>query len=169
MVTLDRRSGSIADATTPPDQVVERVYLALPPDLQEWAREEGIPHPPRAMADGGQDHDPVQMGDAQPAFVINDPEPLLTIVCPDPDSRYRRRASLPAAAQRIEVVARPGTGAELREVTISVDDRALATLREPPYRAWWPLEPGEHSFRAEATDGRGRESFSDTVRITVLE
>jgi hypothetical protein len=57
----------------------------------------------------------------------------------------------------------------LREVTLLVDGRLLALLEAPPYHALWRLEPGMHTFQAEAMGGNGEPLASNEVTIEVKE
>jgi penicillin-binding protein 1C len=43
---VNRESGKLATACTPPELVVERVYEVYPPEAADWVREQGIPQPP---------------------------------------------------------------------------------------------------------------------------
>ncbi len=43
---INRESGMLATVFTPPELVEERVYLQVPPEAQEWARQAGLPTPP---------------------------------------------------------------------------------------------------------------------------
>ncbi len=43
---VDSATGLLATESTPPERLVEEVYLVLPPEAERWAREEGIPAPP---------------------------------------------------------------------------------------------------------------------------
>jgi len=43
---INRETGKLATAATPPDKVEERVFLVVPPEALGWAREAGIPQPP---------------------------------------------------------------------------------------------------------------------------
>jgi ethanolamine utilization microcompartment shell protein EutL len=82
---------------------------------------------------------------------------------------YRLDPALPRDAQRIEVAVSARAGAFLQEVTLLVDGRPLARLEAPPYRVLWRLEPGLHTFKAEATGGNGERLASSEVRIEVKE
>jgi membrane peptidoglycan carboxypeptidase len=46
---INRETGLLATVFTPPEQVEERVYLLLPPEAQEWARQAGLPIPPETF------------------------------------------------------------------------------------------------------------------------
>jgi len=43
---INRETGLLATVFTPPELVEERVYLIVPPEAQEWARQAGLPTPP---------------------------------------------------------------------------------------------------------------------------
>ena len=43
---VNRQSGRLATACTPPELVEERVYEIYPPEAADWVREQGIPQPP---------------------------------------------------------------------------------------------------------------------------
>ncbi len=43
---INRQTGKLATACTPPELVEERVYMVLPPEAADWMREQGIPQPP---------------------------------------------------------------------------------------------------------------------------
>jgi penicillin-binding protein 1C len=43
---VNRESGLLATACTPPELVEERVYEVYPPEAADWVREQGIPQPP---------------------------------------------------------------------------------------------------------------------------
>ncbi|MBC8449860.1 MAG: penicillin-binding protein 1C [Chloroflexi bacterium] len=169
LVRLDARTGQLADDATPPEQIVERVYFVLPADLQDWAREEGIPQPPRLQNGQPAVTDHGSRITVQVASCLLHPASCLVLTSPDPLSHFRLRAGLPRDAQRIEVAARPGDGVALAQVTLLADGEPLATLAAPPYRAWWPLTPGAHEFQAVGMDAEGQELASAPVRITVSE
>ncbi len=43
---VNRETGLLATVYTPPELVDERVFMVLPPEAADWAREAGIPQPP---------------------------------------------------------------------------------------------------------------------------
>lgn len=45
---INRETGRLATVFTPPAQIVERVYLAPPPEAEAWARAAGIEQPPQS-------------------------------------------------------------------------------------------------------------------------
>jgi len=157
---IDIATGLLASPGTPLNQVVERVYTVLPPELAEWGRAQGIELPPAAASS-------VHPG-SQLTADEGSPAPLL-MVSPDPWTVYRISPRLPASEQRIVVEARPGADARLAEVTLLADSRPVATLAQPPFRALWTLTPGEHAFQAVGHDLSGEKMTSEVVFVTVRE
>ncbi|MGD8623768.1 MAG: transglycosylase domain-containing protein, partial [Anaerolineae bacterium] len=163
-IAIDRATGLQAAADTPPERVVERVYTILPPEAGAWAREQGLPQPPPAPS--GQ----LATGEAQAVALAaaGDAAPLV-MARPDRGAVYRLDPALPRETQKIEAMARAGTGVSLREVTLLVDGRPLAHFQAPPYEVLWQLEAGVHTFWAEGVDGNGERVISEQVRLEVLE
>jgi len=162
-VALDQATGLRATADTPPDRIVERVYALLPPEAQEWAREQGLPEPPPAL-------DLQATGSRQRvAFAPRGNEGPLLISHPDAGSVYLLDPSLPHRAQQIVIAARPGEGTRLVKVTLLVDNQPLARFSAPPYRALWQLELGAHLFSAQGEDLDGKRVTSNQVWIKVQE
>jgi membrane carboxypeptidase/penicillin-binding protein PbpC len=146
---LDKRTGGLAGTGTPPEHVAEQVFLVLPPEAREWARQNGVPQPP-----------------AEALAVIEAPSARLQIISPDANTVYQISPRLPLESQRIPLrVAAAGT---LREVTYYLDDRALETVAAAPFEAWWALAAGTHRLRAEARLATGEVVSSETVEFSVL-
>jgi membrane peptidoglycan carboxypeptidase len=162
-VAIDRATGLRATAGTPPDRVVERLYTVLPPEAQEWAREQGLPEPPppAESAAGGSEA-------AAPSLPAPGKGPL-TMNSPDAGAVYRLDRSLPRDAQQIEISVRTDAGVSLAQVTLLVDGQPLADLSAPPYRVMWPLEVGTHQFSAQGLTASGQILLSDSTRIEVRE
>ncbi len=161
-IALDRATGLRATPDTPPERIVYRVYTLLPPEAQEWAREQGIAEPPPPVeqpAAGGQ----------QVAIASPWDGPALRMRSPDAGAVYRLDGGIPQAAQRIRVVAYAQAGISLREVTLQVDGRPLARFSAPPYQALWQLEAGRHLFSAVGVTADGRQVVSDEVWVEVQE
>jgi penicillin-binding protein 1C len=168
-MAIDRATGLRATNDTPPERVVERVFTVLPPEAQDWARQQGIPQPPPAGRAGlsisGLDGQLAQL-EASPVGQEPAASPL-TMSSPDRGAVYLVDAGLPRDAQRIVVSAYPGRDASLREVTLWADGTLLARFAAPPYRILWQLEPGVHTFWAEGVSVSGDRVRSDEVRVTV--
>ena len=144
---LDSRTGALADANTPPEFVTEQVFLVLPPEAREWARQNGIPQPPSGAAEGS----------GQPA--------ALQIISPDPNTVYQISPRLPLSSQQIPFQA---AGASLQSVTYRLDGQPLGPLTTAPYEYWWTLAPGRHTLIAEALQANGQQITSLPVSFQVL-
>jgi membrane carboxypeptidase/penicillin-binding protein PbpC len=145
---LDARSGLLAGPDTPPEYVVDRVFLVLPPEAQAWARENGVAPPPGGVA-------------------AADGTPLpLVIASPDANTIYQISPRLPRDSQQIPlrvIAARP-----LQAVTYLLNGVPLATLSAAPFELWWTLEPGDYALQAEAVLDGGEAAQSEVVEFTVL-
>jgi len=141
--SIDARTGWLADANTPLEFVTEDVFLVLPPQAQEWARQNGIPQPP------------VSNLQSQTSNV------KLQIISPDPNTVYQISPRLPRAAQQIPL--RALAGEPLSSVTFVLDGQPLATVEAAPFEVWWALAPGRHTLTAE-----GRAKNGGTVRSEMV-
>jgi membrane carboxypeptidase/penicillin-binding protein PbpC len=162
-IAIDRATGLQATADTPAEQVVERVYTILPPEVQAWAREQGIPEPPPSAEWALDD------GEWTAALMSGDGEHPLVMSSPDTGAIYQLDRGLPRDAQQIVVSARPGSAATLVEVTLLVDGQPMAQSSAPPYQALWRLEPGVHVFSAEGRTPSGEQVMSEEVWVEVRE
>jgi membrane carboxypeptidase/penicillin-binding protein PbpC len=115
---LDSRTGQLADASTPTEFVVEKVFLVLPPEAQEWARENGVPQLPKGQGPRAKDQGPE-----------------LQISSPDPNTVYQISPRLPRASQQIPL--RVISGEPVEAVTFFLDDQPLATVTAAPFECWW--------------------------------
>jgi 1A family penicillin-binding protein len=164
-IAIDRATGLRATADTPPERVVQRVYTMLPAEAADWARENGLPQPPPA-AEAGSVHQAAAAGEEEAVARAARGGPLV-MAAPDEGAVYRLDPALPRQAQRIAVSAR--AGAALRRLTLFVDGRVLGQFNAAPYELLWPLEPGVHTFWAEAVGLDGGRAESNRVRIEVQE
>jgi membrane carboxypeptidase/penicillin-binding protein PbpC len=146
---LDRRTGGLAGANTPAEDVVEQVFLVLPPAAREWARQNGVPQPPAEVLVG-----------------IERPSAALQIISPDANTIYRISPRLPLDRQRVPL--RVAAAGPLREVTYYLDDALLETVAAAPFEAWWAITPGAHRLRAEARLATGEVVASETIEFSVL-
>ena len=137
--SLDSRTGLLADATTPDEYLIERVFMVLPPEVRDWALRQGIPRPPVGAEVVGEETYPVRMLSPDPYTVFR-----LTPLVPDDEQRIRLTVSVPSQAHA---------------VTYWMDGVPLDTIDVAPYEYWWPLRPGAHEVYAVA-------SFSDGSTIT---
>ncbi|HIQ04196.1 MAG TPA: PBP1A family penicillin-binding protein, partial [Anaerolineae bacterium] len=171
LVRLDSRTGQRATANTPPQFVVKRVFTVYPAELQDWARQHDIPQPPPPLSDY-----PLPIAHQLPATSNQQQvtgnersatSSTLMLIAPDNLATYRISPELPRDLQRIELAALPGDGLRLDWLVFLVDGVQVARVERPPYRAWWPLQPGEHEITAEGQDTRGYEVKATPVRVTV--
>jgi len=146
---IDRRTGKLAGPETPPEEVEERVFIMWPPPAWKWAQENGLPLPPVE----GQE----TAGGAG----------ILRWVSPPAGAIYRRIPSFPSEAQRLLVeVHWIGRGVP-QVVRVQIDGQPWMEWTEPPYRAWWPLAPGSHTFQAIARLGEGQTAEAPPLHIEV--
>ncbi|GAB4573308.1 MAG: PBP1A family penicillin-binding protein [Anaerolineae bacterium] len=148
VLTIDRRTGLLADDSTPPEDRVERVYLILPQEARDWAAREGIPSPPLGVS-----------------LVGAGTDEGLRLLEPDPYTVFRLSTTLPAESQRLRLTAavRPGT----RRVTYRIDGEVVGSVEASPWVVWWPLVYGQHELVAEALLADGSVEYSAPVPFTV--
>ncbi len=145
---IDRRTGLLADDSTPPEDRVERVYLVLPQEARDWAAREGIPAPPVGAE-----------------VVRADAARGLRLLEPDPYTRFRMSPGLPGDVQRLRLTVgvSPGT----QRVTYFMDGRPVGSATDAPWVVWWPLEVGEHELVAVAELADGATERTDPLPFTV--
>jgi len=149
IVFLDSATGRLVTAATPTERIFPLTVYDLPMAAIPWAQSAGLPLY----------SDYIQV-EATPQA-----EPIL-LLWPRPDTTYRLVDTFDRDAQQAPVEA--VVGQPVREVRLWVDDVLLAAFTAPPYRAWWPLAPGEHRVRAEAFLADGSRIASEAVTITVV-
>ncbi len=125
-------------------RVGDEVFVILPPEAQAWAREHNLAQPPKPASTDA---------------------PGVQIMRPYTGTVYQLDPSLDRDAQRI-LVAIEAAGA-VDQVTLTVDDRTVATLTAPPFTVYWPLVAGTHTFRAVVRQADGTTRPSAPVRIDV--
>ena len=152
LVWLDRATNQPATADTPPEGRVLQRVLDLPPKFHPWARAHGL----TLLAD---------LAPAETASQTAAAGAPLRLVAPAAFTTYRLSSRLPLAAQqlRIEAVG----SAEFTTLTLYLDNQPLAAYTHPPYIAWWPLQPGDHTVRAVGETAQGQSLASDPVPFTV--
>lgn len=160
LIAIDTTTGLRATDSTPPERIVRRVYAIYPAEALAWAIGQDIPQPPPDL----QADEPVAPGTDEVTFNVP-----LEIVSPFQMDRYRISPALPRQDQRIMIEARAGQGISFTRITLYVDDQALSALDQPPYRAWWVLQPGEHRIYAAGTQANGQQITSETITLIVTE
>ena len=138
LVALDRRTGLLAEASTPPEAVERRVFTVYPPAFHGWMRERGMPLPPTAT----------RRTAARSGLAYSD---RLRITYPEPETAFVLDPVLRAAYQRVRLTGH--ADADLLQVRWVVDGRPVAG---PPDGADWTLAPGRHTveLRAVTPDGQ---------------
>jgi penicillin-binding protein 1C len=147
---LDTRTGQLAGPATPVEYVARRVYLVLPPEAHEWARQAGLAQPPAAVAN------PAAPGSA----------PALQIISPDANTVFQISPRVPIASQQIPL--RVVSAQPLRSLSFQLNGHALGTVTAEPFELWWALEPGSHRLWAEAVLAGGQRVTSDEISFVVL-
>ena len=157
-VEIDKRTGRLAQADTPPDQIDRQVMLDLPPSAQPWAHGQGITL--YSDVSGG-----AQSGQV---LVADDSAAALSLVSPATGSLYRLSADFDPAAQQIHILAVGEPG--LRSASLWLDGTQVASFEgDGPYETWQPLTPGAHQAWAEAMRQNGERVRSETANFEVQE
>jgi membrane peptidoglycan carboxypeptidase len=167
-VALDRHTGQPATANTPTEQVITRTIWLPPPELREWAREQGIVNWQTGKL---VNWDPDNLGTDLSIYQSTNSQstnlPTLRLTSPDPYAVFVISPHLPENYQRLEVKAEAYSAAPPAWVEFYADGKLLGRVPEAPYRVMWPLREGEHTFHAAAltADGLRVESAPVTVRV----
>ncbi|MBK9231041.1 MAG: transglycosylase domain-containing protein [Anaerolineae bacterium] len=168
-ISLDGRTMQRATPETPPAYRLDKVFWALPPELQEWARAHDIAQPPplaeivlpaqtAALPAGG------RMAPGRDATLASGVS--LTLTSPDPARVYRLSRAAPADTQQIEIAAQ--SALPLRELTLTVNGRPLWQQQATYASAWWQLQAGEYTFQAIGITTAGETIQSAPITITVI-
>ena len=161
-VDVDVATGLPATPDTPRDRVETRVFLLLPAEAREWARDNGIPQ--LTMNNTA----PLP-GSANEQSAINTQPSAIRITRPDSGTIYRLTPQTPIETQQIPVQAIAADGVTLRSLTLLVDGQPIGEFTVSPARAFWRLRPGAHTITARLVDEQGRTFESDPVRIVVTQ
>jgi hypothetical protein len=154
-VAVDGRTGLLADEFTPPEQRLAQLVLDLPALYHPWARAEGL-----VLWDDLQQASNIARSDQGLDQTI-----ALHLVSPDAHTLFRLSPTLPSSAQKLRLEAVSQIG--MAELTLWVDDTAVATLTAPPYEGWWQLAVGEHVAWANGRDAFGNPITSEPVPFVV--
>ncbi|CAG0935706.1 penicillin-binding protein 1C [Thermoflexales bacterium] len=157
-VDIDVVTGLPATNDTPLDRVETRVFLMLPAEAREWARDNGIPQ--IAM------NNPPATGSDQPSA---DSQAPVRITRPDNGTLYRITPQTPLETQRIPVQAIVADGVRLRTLTLLVDGQSIGEFTASPVRTFWQLQLGAHTISARMVDEQGQAFESEAVRIVVTQ
>ncbi len=146
-IKIDARTARLADANTPPEFVIEQVFLVLPPEAQAWARANGVPQMPIPNAQ------------------LPNTNSLLQLTSPDPNTIYQLSPRLPRESQQVPL--RVIAGQPTSAVTFILDGEPLGTVSAEPFEWWWALEPGAHTLLAQAQLASGETAVSEAVSFVV--
>jgi penicillin-binding protein 1C len=133
-LTVDRRSGAIASATTPAQHRSTRSYVRLPPRYTAWAASQGLEAAPGLIGP-----------DPSPAMLEPRALPRIAITSPRDGSRLLRDPETPQGLASIELSVE--LDRDVEQVLWTVDGQPYA-LVQAPYSTRWSLDPGEHTFEA---------------------
>lgn len=147
---LDSRTGTLADATTPPDNRIERVFLVLPQEAQEWGIRTGVR--------------PVPVG---AIYTLPDENRGTRLLSPDPYSIFQISPSVPAETQRVRF--RAATPLDTTSVTFILNGEEISTDTSAPFDYWWQLALGEYELSIIATRADGTQETSQAVTFRVNE
>ena len=167
-VALDRHTGQPATADTPATQVITRTIWLPPPELREWAREQGIVNwEIGKLGNWETDNLRTDLPIYQSTNYQSANLPTLQLTSPDPYSVFVTSPHLPEGYQRLEVKAEAYSAMPPAWVEFYADGKLLGRVPEAPYRIMWLLREGEHTFHALAltADGQRVESAPITVRV----
>jgi 1A family penicillin-binding protein len=155
LVQVDRRSGELASAVTPPEYISEQAGVFLPPDAAEWAYEQKLTSGARYF-----------LAEPSPAAGGSTAETGITLTQPVDGTTYRIVSGVPIENQRIAITAAPL--GDFVTIRLYADGQLIASLEGAPYSVLWQLMVGQHTFRAEGVDRSGQVWSSEAVQIQVL-
>ncbi len=158
-IKIDVATGLPATADTPKDRIETKVYLMLPAEAREWARDNGIPQLTS-------NNEQVAMNNAQ---LATSSQAAVRITRPDNGTIYRVTPQTPIETQQIPVQAIVADNVRLQRLMIYVDDRLIGEFTASPARAWWTLQLGTHTIKAQAVDDQGQVTDSAPISIVVTQ
>jgi penicillin-binding protein 1C len=149
MFQIDRATGQLANAQTPLQNIVERVFIVLPQEAQDWGRTHGIPTPPLGAN--------VNSTDSTQTLRLLEPDPYtifeISTVIPLNSQRLRFHVAIPPNAQT---------------VTYLLNGQSIGTRSADNNELWWQLQVGEYELVAQATLEDGSVQTSSIVPFTVV-
>ncbi len=135
---IDRRTGLLADADTPPALVDERLYTIHPPSYHDWMREHGLPLPPSVTQADVATSDALAYSDR------------LRVEYPASGSVYRIDPVLRRDFQRLRL--RGTADPDLLDLSWWVDGERLDA---PMESASWTLAPGHYRIELRGVSPEG--------------
>ncbi len=147
--TIDKRTGLLADDTTPFEHRLVQTYIVLPQEAWDWAVRNGIRLPPENA----------------PA-VLPDSDEGLRLLAPDPHTIFEISPLIPIESQRIKLSV--GVPPETISITYYLNDVPLGTVAEAPWTWWWVLAIGDYELVAEATLADGTTQRTNPLIFRVV-
>jgi len=147
---VDRQTGYLADASTPPKRRQSQVYLVLPQEARDWALRNGIRPPPQNA--------PVQITDSKTG---------LRLLAPDPYTIFQISPLTPLETQRLRLTVAAPAGTQ--SVTYKLDDQVIGHADASPWVLWWPLALGDHDLVATGTLSDGTQQISSPIHFSVTD
>jgi 1A family penicillin-binding protein len=158
-IDIDVVTGLPATKDTPRDRIEQRVFLMLPAEAREWARDNGIPQLTMTNT--------ASLPSGQSA--ISNQQSAIRITRPDNGTLYRITPQTPLETQRIPVQAIVADGVRLHTLTLLVDGQSIGEFTASPARTFWQLRLGAHTITAKIVDEQGQTFESEPVRIVVTQ
>jgi 1A family penicillin-binding protein len=172
-IKIDVVTGQPATSDTPRDRIETRVFLVLPAEAREWARDNGIPQLTMNTTAPLPGSAGEQMTNDNQQSAPNAQSPTsnfqVRITRPDNGTIYRLTPQTPIETQRIPVQAIVADGIKLRTLTLLVDGQSIGEFTTSPVRAFWQLQLGTHTITAKMIDEQGQTFESEAVRIVVTQ
>ena len=91
------------------------------------------------------------------------------ITRPDNGTIYRVTPQTPIETQQIPVQAIVADNVRLQRLMIYVDEHLIGTFTSSPARAWWTLQLGTHTIKAQVVDAQGQMTDSAPISIVVTQ
>ena len=145
-VKIDNRNGFLADESCPKESVKEELFTFFPPELQQWAREEGWKSPPTQQSPLCRQTNALTVSGS------------IVITRPAQGAGYRLDPLIPDESEQIILEAQ----ADAESIVWSVDGVRVGEGSRPNFRMKWKPTEGTHRISAEVN------GQSDSVTIEVI-
>ena len=163
--TLDRVTGVLATAQTPPNRRQDRVFVVLPQEAHDWAVRHGIPQPPTSSNSVAIAQNTGGSASSKNAGTTPQAVNTLRILSPDPYTIFQLTPLVPFDTQQIRFTAAVPDGTQ--QITYTLDDQTVGSTDSAPWSVWWALTPGTHKVIARATLADGSIKTSDALPFSV--
>jgi penicillin-binding protein 1C len=147
--TVDTRTGTLADESTPPEYVQERSYAVLPQEARDWAARNGFASPP-----------------VNAVVSAPDGSVALRLLEPDPYTVFQISPQLPAESQRLRLTVGAAPGTE--SVVYYLNGQMIGRADASPWAVWWTLAVGDYELVAHARLTDGTEQISEPIPFRVV-